>query len=87
MIWADSLPDTMEGVIVGNEVLDAMPVQLLHWDGQNWWERGVALAHGTLTWADRPTELRPPVPGPFPPGTVTEIHAQAQAFISTLAER
>lgn len=85
--WLDKLPEQLHGVVVGNEVLDAMPVQLLHWDGQNWWERGVALAHGTLTWADRPTELRPPVPGPFPPGTVTEIHAQAQAFISTLAER
>ena len=28
----------MEGVVVGNEVLDAMPVQLLHYDSQtNGW--------------------------------------------------
>ncbi len=85
--WLDSLPEQFQGVVVGNEVLDAMPVQLLHWDGERWFERGVALDGDVLTWADRPTELRPPAPGPYPPGTVTEIHAQAQAFISTLAER
>ena len=27
--WADALPDAIEGVVLGNEVLDAMPVQLL----------------------------------------------------------
>jgi SAM-dependent MidA family methyltransferase len=30
VIWADSLPDQFDGVVVGNEVLDAMPVKLLH---------------------------------------------------------
>jgi SAM-dependent MidA family methyltransferase len=38
-----------------------------------------------LAWVDRPTELCPPHPGPFVPGTVTELHAQAQAFVRTLA--
>jgi len=42
--WLDALPETMRGVVLGNEVLDAMPVQLLHWDGSAWFERGVALA-------------------------------------------
>jgi SAM-dependent MidA family methyltransferase len=37
--------------------------------------------------ADCPTDARPPVAGPFVPGTVTEIHPQAQAFVATLAER
>ena len=32
--WHDRLPERMDGVLLGNEVLDAMPVQLLHWDGQ-----------------------------------------------------
>ena len=87
--WLDALPDRFSGVVVGNEVLDAMPVQLLHFDGQQWWERGVAWHGGALAWADRPTELRPP-PGvwpdaPFVPGTTTEIHPQAEAFIRTLA--
>ena len=85
--WLDALPEQMQGVVVGNEVLDAMPVQLLHWDGARWFERGVAVHEHRLHWADRPTGLRPPLDGPFPPGTVTEIHPQAEAFIRTLAER
>ena len=85
--WLDQWPEQMHGVVLGNEVLDAMPVQLLHWDGAQWLERGVAESHGVLAWADRPTTLRPPLEGPFAAGTVTEVHAQAQAFMHTLAER
>ena len=33
--WLSALPETIEGVLVGNEVLDAMPVELVRWkDGQ-----------------------------------------------------
>ena len=85
--WLDALPDRIEGVVVGNEVLDAMPVQLLHFDGAQWLERGVAAAGGSLAWADRVTPLRPPGDHGFVPGTVTEIHPQAEAFVRTLAER
>jgi SAM-dependent MidA family methyltransferase len=61
--------------------------KLLHFDGTAWFERGVAVADDVLAWADRPTGLRPPVDAPFVPGTVTEIHPQAEAFVRTLAER
>jgi SAM-dependent MidA family methyltransferase len=100
MIWADSLPGEVNGVIIGNEVLDAMPVRLLSWDGTQWLERGVVLAPAeapaevtpAFTWADRPvpTGVRPPTEHPdhvYPPGTVTETHAQAEAFVATLAQR
>lgn len=117
--WVDALPEAMQGVVVGNEVLDAMPVQLLHFDGTHWHERGVALeepdsadtcgaaerpaagagepGHAVTAspwaWADRSTALRPPaeelVEALAGSGTTytTEIHAQAEAFIATLAER
>ena len=85
--WLDAWPEHIEGVVLGNEVLDAMPVTLLHWDGAAWFERGVAWAGDGLAWADRPTALRPPAAGPFVPGTVTEIHRQAEAFVRTLAGR
>ena len=85
--WVDALPEAMAGVIVGNEVLDAMPVQLLHFDGAQWFERGVVAGVDRFAWSDRPTALRPPFDGPFAPGTVTEVHPQAEAFIATLAER
>ena len=85
--WLDELPAAMRGVIVGNEVLDAMPVQLLHWDGAAWLERGVVGGAGGFAFADRATDLRPPVDAAFAAGTITEIHPQAEAFIRTLADR
>ena len=87
--WLDALPPAFSGVVLGNEVLDAMPVQLLHFDGSQWLERGVAWHDAgnppALAWADRPTALRPPLASAFVPGTTTEIHPQAEAFIATLA--
>lgn len=86
--WLDAWPERIEGVVLGNEVLDAMPVTLLAFDGSAWHERGVTLdAAGTWAWADRPTALRPPEDAPFVPGTVTEIHPQAEAFVRSLAQR
>ena len=89
--WLDALPESMQGVVLGNEVLDAMPVQLLHWDGAQWLERGVVKGAAGYAWQDRPTPLRPAVEGPdaqrFAAGAVTEIQPQAEAFIATLADR
>ena len=85
--WLDALPEAMRGVVIGNEVLDAMPVQLLHFDGAAWFERGVAIVGDGLAFADRATPLRPPIEAALVPGTVTEIHPQAEAFIRTLADR
>ena len=31
VFWLDALPDTLSGAVIGNEVLDALPVHLLHW--------------------------------------------------------
>jgi SAM-dependent MidA family methyltransferase len=84
--WVSSLPAALHGVAVGNEVLDAMPVQLLFFDGAQWFERGVVVHTEQLAWGDIPTTLRPPCPGPYLPGTTLEIHSQAHAFVSTLAQ-
>ncbi len=84
--WLDRWPDPFDGVVIGNEVLDAMPVQLLHFDGAQWFERGVTVAGDALGWRDRPTALRPPHDAAVVPGTVTEIHPQAEAFVATLAQ-
>ncbi|MDQ6638096.1 MAG: SAM-dependent methyltransferase [Pseudomonadota bacterium] len=86
--WLDALPGSMSGVVVANEVLDAMPVDLLHFDGDAWLARGVARGAGeSFAWADRPTSARPPVDAAFPAGSTIELHAQAQAFVATLADR
>jgi SAM-dependent MidA family methyltransferase len=87
--WVSELPETMRGVVLGNEVLDAMPVKLLVRTGGAWHERGVAAPGpaGDLVWADRPTELRPPVEIAGAYDYLTEIHPQAEAFVRTLADR
>ena len=90
--WVDTLPDTFTGVVLGNEVLDAMPVQLLvRLGGQangEWFERGVVLnQQGALAWAERPTDLRPPLDIDGPHDYLTEIHRQGEAFIRTLSDR
>jgi SAM-dependent MidA family methyltransferase len=83
--WADALPAAIDGVVVGNEVLDAMPVALLHYDGARWLERGVACEAGRFVFRDRPTALRPPFDEGTVPGTTTELHRHAEAFVRTLA--
>ncbi|MDM0105335.1 SAM-dependent methyltransferase [Variovorax sp. J22R24] len=85
--WLAELPDTMRGVVVGNEVLDAMPVQLLVRTKGEWFERGVVRQGDGFAWEDRPTELRPPVEIQGAHDYLTEIHPQAEAFIATLADR
>ena len=85
--WLQAWPDAIEGVVVGNEVLDAMPVQLLARVGGVWHERGVVTDAEGFAWADRPTGLRPPVEIGGEQDYLTEIHPQAEAFIASLAER
>ena len=92
VVWADRLPEAFEGVVIGNEVLDAMPVQLLVRIGGQadgcWYERGVVGDDaGALGWAERPTEWRPPLDIEGPHHYLTEIHPQGEAFVRTLAER
>lgn len=89
--WVDALPERFSGVLVGNEVLDAMPVTLLLRRDGVWLERGVTAvpdAQGLpqLQWADRPTEQQPPVAVGGDADYLTEIHPQAEAFVRTLAE-
>ena len=85
--WLSELPETLRGVVVGNEVLDAMPVQLLVRTKGEWFERGVVRHGDGFAWEDRPTELRPPVEIHGAHDYLTEIHPQAEAFIATLADR
>ena len=89
--WVSALPEALQGVVVGNEVLDAMPVKLLARRGGQadgaWFERGVTLEGDALVWSDSPTALRPPVEIEGPHDYLTEIHPQAEAFIATLADR
>jgi SAM-dependent MidA family methyltransferase len=86
--WLDELPAQFEGVMMGNEVLDAMPVKLLVRVGGQWHERGVAHSPELgLHWQDRITHLRPPLEIDGWHDYLTEIHPQAEAFVRTLGQR
>lgn len=91
--WVDALPDTLQGVVLGNEVLDAMPVKLLARSQGVWHERGVVLGEPTpdgtpgFAWQDRPTDLRPPLEIIGAHDYLTEIHPQGESFIRTLGDK
>jgi SAM-dependent MidA family methyltransferase len=91
VVWLDRPPARFSGVLVANEVLDAVPVHLLHWTGAGLLERGVGLAGDGFDWSDR--AIADPglerVAAALPkqaPGYVSEICPAAPALITTLAE-
>jgi SAM-dependent MidA family methyltransferase len=87
--WVSELPAQMNGVLVGNEVLDAMPVKLLSRKQGVWHERCVGWDAGAerFAWVDVTSALRPPVEIEGEHDYVCEIHLQAQAFVRTLADK
>ena len=93
--WLSELPDSLQGVVLGNEVLDAMPVKLLSRVGRVWHERGVVLDSArphdddapAFAWHERPTDLRLPCEIEGEHDYLTEIHPHAESFIRTLADK
>lgn len=88
--WLDTLPEQFTGVMFGNEVLDALPVHLIHWAETAPLERGVTLNDGQFAWQDRP--ITDPVlleharALDLSPGYISEINLAAPALTKTLAE-
>jgi SAM-dependent MidA family methyltransferase len=54
IIWLDALPERFKGVVLANELLDAMPVHLLRFDPNQPTERYVGWNGERLTWCDGP---------------------------------
>ena len=57
--WLETFPESFAGVVVANELLDAMPVQLFEWrvDAEaELQEMGVAWVDGQFAWAPRPAD-------------------------------
>ncbi|MBS1141526.1 MAG: hypothetical protein H6R13_2979 [Proteobacteria bacterium] len=52
--WLDRLPERFSGVVVANELLDAMPAHVAAWREDGIFERGVAVNEtGEFTWSER----------------------------------
>jgi SAM-dependent MidA family methyltransferase len=54
VVWLECLPPAFDGLILANEVLDAMPVHLVAWHGTDVFERGVMVKGDNFAWSDRP---------------------------------
>lgn len=57
--WLETFPESFAGVVVANELLDAMPVQLFEWQADaeaELQEMGVAWVDGQFAWAPRPAD-------------------------------
>jgi SAM-dependent MidA family methyltransferase len=84
--WLDTLPESFSGAVIGNELLDALPVHLVAWREEGVFERGAALdAANNFVWQERPASavLRAaaqalPVGAPF----VSEINLAARAWVA-----
>lgn len=86
--WLESLPSAFEGCIVGNEVLDAMPVKVVHWIDGEVVERVVVWEKQQFAWRDQQMAtglLRAQAEAiKVPDDYVSEISLAAQGFISSL---
>ena len=89
--WLAALPERFSGCIVANEVLDAMPVHLVHFGQGAIAERGVALdANRAFVFADRPAsgallDAARALPVAALDGYTTEINLAARAWVASIA--
>lgn len=89
VVWLDSLPVEFTGLMLANEVLDAIPVHLIHKTSSAIYERGVA-HEGDFIWQDKlltdgelyETALNLKLPD----GYLTEVCPAATGLISSLAD-
>ena len=89
VIWLNRLPTLYQGLIIANEVLDAMPVHLVRIGAAGVEEAGVSLKDEAFAWAWRPAaaQLRSAAAAlQLPEGYQTEIQLVARGFVSTLAQ-
>lgn len=88
--WLDAPPAAFTGLVIANEVLDAMPVPLLVRRDGRWLERGVALDGSDFLFVDRECEQgmagQIPIDASLSDGYLTEVHPQQAGFIRLLGE-
>lgn len=88
--WLNQLPPSFEGCVIGNEVLDAMPVSVVCRDGSSLIERGVIARGDGFEWAARP--LPPELSRQIDvsclpePHYCTEFQVVARGFVRSLAK-
>ena len=89
--WLSALPENYQGIILANEVIDAIPCDAIIFQNGFWYWYGVIFEEGKFTWkAGKPVEqnLLPEslLDGNFSEGYVTELHAPANAWMQQVAK-
>ena len=89
--WLDTLPEKISGAVIGNEVLDALPVHLLYWSNRRILERGVTSKSNRFLWMDReldvPALLDIAKNLKVPDDYLSEVSLTARGLIASLCER
>lgn len=93
--WSESLDQlgSFCGVHFSNELLDAMPVHLLRWDGMEWVERLVSANGEAFEFVDRPVtdeilrERPAQIPAPRTVGYETEVNLAMLSWIDEVAQK
>ena len=90
--WLERLPASIDGVVLMNEVLDAVAPRLVARRGDGWWERGVTWRRGAFAWDVRPLDdarVRALAEARFPatPDYASEVNPAAEALVATIAQR
>jgi SAM-dependent MidA family methyltransferase len=86
--WLNRLPPAFSGVVLGNEVLDAMPVHVVRTQGGRVEEGGVGVRSDRLDWSWRLASGGPLDAAralKLPEGFRTEIQLAARGFMRSLA--
>ncbi|OFZ67440.1 MAG: hypothetical protein A2V79_03945 [Betaproteobacteria bacterium RBG_16_56_24] len=91
MRWLDALPEKFSGAIVANEVLDALPVHLVHWRDSAISERGVGMSDNGFIWQERAINDAALFDAAqkikVPDNYVSEISFASRGLINSLAQR
>ena len=88
--FAAEPPEGFRGVMVANEVADAIPVHAVAWRETGIWERGVRSAGDGFDWAERPARgelLEAARAIPLEPPYESEIGLRARAWLRAAARR
>ena len=89
--WLDALPDAISGALIANEVLDALPVHLVHWSADRIFERGVSSDEMNFVWQRRlpenPALLETAQKINVLDSYVSEISLTARGLVNSLSER
>jgi len=87
--WLDAMPDNFRGLVLGNEVLDALPVHIIRQTRTGIVEQGVAIGEAGFSWQELALTSGQLFDFTnsfdFPPGYTTEFCPAAHALIASLA--